>query len=513
MHSYHTLKISGLFESIDLRGISIKQAYNDHAYIEIEGIAPPGLAEQCMKERLDNEPICLVSYPADVGNKQETIFHGFIRKAAIRHTGGVYHIRIEGVSHSYFLDVLRESRSFQQTSQTFDDVIETVMKGTGCQYINSDERQSEPIGSFVLQWNETNWMFIKRLVSRHNVGLIPDIRSETPSFEVGLPIAIKEYALLDSHPYECFRMPMAAKERIENQRICGVDENDFLCYFFPSQLEQYCLGDRVHFQGLPLRIVRINSYLDRKDAVLRHDYTCTTEEGSKQPLFYNTQIQGMSLESTVIGRRKDYAKVHLFSVDKQQDDCDAMWFRQSASYTAGKDGGWCAMPELGDMLNLHFPTSDENDCYLMNSKQSSYEETTCPSINAVSAKMTSPKTTGMNSNKAPSATPSSKFLIAPNKQSMLLDDGMICFSSSGGASTLTLSPFGIQVNTDGDINMSAKSGISFGKPSKTGGIPAKGLNLYSMQNVIIVCDDSSIVLNHETGIANHYAVEIHLLPE
>ena len=81
MQLYHTLKMSSLFEPVILEDVQIKQKYNDHAVIHIEGIAPPELVDQCMLKKLEEKLICLESKSQEKGGNPEVIFCGIILKA------------------------------------------------------------------------------------------------------------------------------------------------------------------------------------------------------------------------------------------------------------------------------------------------------------------------------------------------------------------------------------------------------------------------------------------------
>jgi len=59
-------------------------------------------------------------------------------------------------------------------------------------------------------------------------------------------------------------------------------------------------------------------------------------------------------------------------VDAEQSVAQGSWFVQPSFYT-GK-GGYCAMPERGDILNLHFPTENEGDYYIISSQGAPFEQ-------------------------------------------------------------------------------------------------------------------------------------------
>jgi hypothetical protein len=58
--------------------------------------------------------------------------------------------------------------------------------------------------------------------------------------------------------------------------------------------------------------------------------------------------------------------VHLV-IDSGQDKATACWFSYASFYTATGHTGLYVMPELGDMVNLYYPSCDETEAFVINS--------------------------------------------------------------------------------------------------------------------------------------------------
>ena len=509
MQGHHDLKLGGLFSKVAIYDIKIDQAYNDHAKITITGMVPAGDDDTYIKQALENKTIHVYqSGPEDGG--EETVFRGRIKAAGAKLWRGVYYLELSGESNTCEIDIQKECQSFQDIGQTYDEVIQVEMEGVEGQYINDDPRKDEPIGKFTLQYFETRWMFVKRLLSRHNVGLVPDIESEEVAYWVDLPKG-REPREFEDVPFSAYRTLGTAFDYKDNDKVEDADENDFFYYLIPNRIERYRLGDPVSFKGLQLRIIGIHSHLDAEKGVLYHDYTLTTENGAKQPLFYNEKIRGRSLEGSVIDRRKDFTKVHLFTIDEEQSVDKASWFRQPTYYTAGKDRGWCAMPELKDQLSLHFPTREENDCYLLDSTQVPYKQT---NANVSSSSNSAKRGSGSKDDRE---IPASKFINAPNGQVLLLEDDLILFHSKANFSSLAFHEdytdekgknLGITLRTEGDINWHAENitlGIIDGEISQK-------VSINSKAGIDFVCAMSSLIVDKKDGV--HFsAPRVRLYPE
>lgn len=515
MQAFHNLKLTGLFADVIITDVKINQKYNHHATICVEGNLPDGVGDSFILRTLEMQPIRLV---VSGENDDEVVFQGLVTEAKTRHRRGVYSIEIQGISNSYLMDIGKHFCSFQDIAMTFDQVIQACMENYNGSYINEDALKDEPVDCFTLQYNETEWEFIKRLISRHNEGFVPDIQSEKLAYWIGMPSGRKERVIGDSE-YACFRQIGKARGYIDNFYVNNATENDFFYYLLPKRIERFLLGDRINFEKLSWRIFEIYSYLDTENATMRHDYTLVNEAGCRQPTLFNTQIRGLSLEGRVIDRRKDFTKVHLLSIDEEQAVDPATWFRQPTYYTAGKDSGWCAMPELNDMLSLHFPTKEENDAFLMDATQVDYESGIFPNVNLASKAGKNPSAPQAGENKTAQTIVNSKFINAPNGQNLVLEDDMIRFSAKDGVSILSLFPehadasgatLGVQYITDNDLKMTAKR-LSFGEPNGLLGTPSKKIVFHGMKDVVLSCQESSVLLNHATEKADYYAAEIEFL--
>ena len=493
MLCYENLQLDGMFAGVTISGVIIDACYNSHARMTIEGIIPHAELDQYLQQSLENEPLTLICTEED---NARILFCGVILNIKIHHASGLYTISMEAISHTYFLDIGKESKSYQDASMAYADVIDAELMGRNAVHFNCDNEQNNPINAFVLKHQETCWAFVQRLASHHHLGLLPDMTQNKPVFLVGMPEGrrIKHF---DELPDQIFQQPHS------------VSESNTFHYALLNRLEQFDLGDPIAIDGCECRIYKVHAYLDRKDAVMRFDYYMTTQQGYSQPKLANRNIPGLCLTGMVIDRRKDFAKVHLTTVDATQKVDKATWFRLAAFYTAGEDRGWCAMPELGDTLNLYFPTENENDCFL--------REAICASFsplgdraNSQSKAGLSPYSPTMGMDKTEGTLPSTKYVYVPNGQNILLNEDLIHISSKDGFSTISLTSghtdltgttLGLKLKTDGDISI-------IGQNINIGADETESLTLTSCKSVMLICEGSSIHMDHTTGNTDFYATQV-----
>ena len=488
---YENLQLDGMFSGLTIRNITIDACYNDHAYMTIEGTFSPVDREQYLHKSLEAEKLSLLC----TGDETRTIFCGVILGTKIQHVGGSYTIEIKAISHTYLLDIGKESKSYQDVSITYGEVIDSELSGRNAAHINCADERDMQIDAFILKYQETCWQFIQRIASHHHHGLLPDMTHNKPAFWIGMPEG-RELRQLNEAPDEIVQKP---------QDVLSLNAIE---YALNNRLEYFDLGDRVGVQGKEYRIYKIHAHLDRKDSVMRFDYHLATEKDCAQPRLSNHNIQGLCLSGTVLDRRKDFVKVHLTTTDITQEIDTASWFRLAAFYTAGEDRGWCAMPEIGDTLDLYFPTKNENDCFLREAVCTSFSPLGGRTNNQAKAGL-NPYLPGMGKDKTPETIPATKYIDVPNGQSMLLNDELVNLSSKDGFAIISLTSehtdlmggkLGLKLKTDGDICL-------IGENINLGTDETNALNLTSKKSVMFICENSSIYMDHETGHTNFYAIE------
>lgn len=79
------------------------------------------------------------------------------------------------VSQSYQTDIVQNSRTFQSTTKTFRDVVDTVFSPYGAEIV-IDEDKTIPI--MLVQEKETDWKFIIRIANQYGYQVYTDVSSQ-----------------------------------------------------------------------------------------------------------------------------------------------------------------------------------------------------------------------------------------------------------------------------------------------------------------------------------------------
>ncbi|GAA0135342.1 hypothetical protein YSY43_21820 [Paenibacillus sp. YSY-4.3] len=350
--TYDSLVVSP-FELVNLLELTIAKKVNDHACLKFTGIVSEEVKDSYVL-MCDARTTVKISQRNEQGTLSP-LFCGIVRNIAVKAVRGVYHLEVEAVSHTFELDVKKRSRSFQNKSMTYPDLLNTVKAPYPGIDIIDEATGGGAIGRLTMQYLETDWQFLTRLASRLRTVLIPSVVFDEPKFFFGLPDGSIKGAIKESH-YQITKRMDPYRHTTQNTSA-KVQENDYIYYEVESE-RVFQLGDTVQFKGSLLYV--IGAFTEMKQGQLTHLYTLSSREGLRPNPFYNDQIIGVSIQGQVIAVQKDTVKVHL-AIDDAQQASDAHCFPYASVYTAEGNSGWYCMPEVGDHVRVYFPGNREEE--------------------------------------------------------------------------------------------------------------------------------------------------------
>ena len=393
---------------------------------------------------------------------------------------------INGVSLTKFIDIKKQNVSYQNENSTYQDIVDKAIQEynfPGMTYIWTEQSRSKKVGRFLLQFQETDWEFIKRVASIENLGLIPNMTGKQTQFFIGLPKG-REEKIVPYCKHKVHRLLEKAEKEVVNNKVNTIWQGDYIQYELYDITEHYELGDVVRFQDMQYIVIEKISTLFKKDGILRNNYVIQQKKGIAFPRLYNNALRGNSLTGTVIDVKRNFTKLHLHIDEEQQDIATAFWFTQPQCFTAGSDSGFCIMPERGDTMRLHFPTKDETEHYIICSDNGDFSKL-LSSLNASKGGKQPEKTAKVSGSNAPYE----KFLTTPGQKGMLLNDGMVKYHTTGDISSIQMEDGkGISISSDGNIEILANN-INLKAGAK--------LNITAGKKIEISCIGSSMIIDGE----------------
>jgi hypothetical protein len=357
---YEAIEIRSPYQIQQLTKLKIVRRINCHTTVYYTGIIPEAKKDEYIRKATADDcfEIC-----AKDGLIPRTLFKGLVSDVAIKAVRDIYYLEVEGVSHTAKMDVKLKNRSFQNKDGKFKKLLDEVVSGySGCD-IKDNASNGALLDKFILQRNETDWQFVKRLASRFNAFLIPYDLVEQPKLWFGFPDEdAGEIKLPDNLQYSIGKNLKSYAELFEND-FASVTDTDFV-YFVIKSGQYYPLGFEVIFKGIKLIVAQ--SIAELTGGSLIYEYLLCPKEGLNQKPFRNHQILGASLGGKVIDRDGDKIRAHL-DIDPKQDKDTAWWFPYATFYTAEGNTGFYCPPQLGDQIRVYFPTVKEEEGFAMDS--------------------------------------------------------------------------------------------------------------------------------------------------
>ena len=250
---------------------------------------------------------------------------------------------IQAVSGTILLDQKKSNRVFQKKVQTYMGIASTVTADTehsACILPGSDMRT----GGTLIQYQETDWRFLKRMASQLGLPLVPDTSYYYPRFYLGLPEGEKrELGEIISCDL-CFDGRYYAVSG-----KCLVDREDFICYDVVTRTS-LSLGDRVTYEGRELHVSQKKTELAGGEVIFT--YRLAGNSYTWVPWEDNPDYMGMSFVGSIVGTQGEQVEV-AFDIDKSAAGGNRYGFAPATGNLM-----YC-MPQKGTKTALYIGNGDE----------------------------------------------------------------------------------------------------------------------------------------------------------
>ena len=285
--------------------------------------------------------------------KHETLqplFCGFVIKMQVQTGGGYCVVCLEAVTGSYQMDLYVQNRSFQDTAMTSGQLVQKVMENYMEQGKILFSIPDEELGQIMVQYQETDWAFLNRILSRYGACACVDSAQAGICLRAGLADT-EEDADWDRLPYSVLRdtAPADPEKNLKGQLCYLVDAYDI----FPP-------GEKVRFHNQELYIGRIKRSI--RQGILVSSYSLYFPEGLTVSRYHNPFLSGVSVNGTVTSVKRNRLQAALET--DALTEYGSQYFFPYSTVAASPDGsGWYCMPRKGDRVRIFFPTEDESKGY------------------------------------------------------------------------------------------------------------------------------------------------------
>lgn len=381
--------------------------------------------------------------PMQVFADDSLVFGGFFTNIKISGMGNICYVEAEARTRSILMDQKKRSRSFQNINMTYKELAQVILSeypGAEILFSISDDSIKE----IAVQYQETDWQFLKRMLSIMHVSLTCHPSAKNIQLYAGVPqIPYKKWT------YEVVGFCKEMGEfQYWKQSGKGIADDRFQVVRLRTDI-MAGLFESLEIFGQLLCVRNISGKMDK--GIFKCHCELQKAGGILARKEYPMHLIGMALEGTVLAVSGVQIRVHL-KIDDGNNQPEIHWFPFS-TLSASQDGsGWYYMPEAGDQVRIYFPTKYTKDAIAV-SAVSSYDGKN----DSVPDRM---------------GTPSTKYLRNPSGQELKMGEDGVTISCNSGTASVTMGNGGnvilyaantllvqasnnVELTAETDINLSA----------------------------------------------------------
>ncbi|MEY8268875.1 RHS repeat-associated core domain-containing protein [Lachnospiraceae bacterium 64-25] len=342
--TYRNLDIEIQTEGIiSIDSLHIRQRMNEHGKTMIKAL----VEEEKAMEIVERAASTLSVHISRADGKKQTIFCGKAEQIRAEKEQGLFYLYMDFCGYTREWDLTEKSQSFCKGKDTYGQVLTKALSEYGKAQIRDEITQGALIPGILMQYEETDWTFLKRLASHFSTYLLADNTAEygkayfgIPHMDYGTVLEEEEYTLLKG------------KEKYERLE----DTGDLL----PQEMMRWRLRSCKHMQfGEQVMLGYIETVVTAVDIMtvqgeLVYEYELSRRKGILTARKKNPRIFGMSIPATVKERKGNQVRVQLDIDPAYEPSEDLKWF----TYAIETSNFYC-MPEEGSRVHIYFPDHEE----------------------------------------------------------------------------------------------------------------------------------------------------------
>ncbi|MNW40991.1 phage late control protein GPD [compost metagenome] len=456
--TYQHLHVTWPYGKLRLHNVHMSHELGEHARLVITGSLEADQADTIITKASSDDEVEL--WYSDAKDQKHPLFMGQLYCLDVEHRHQEIVVTLDVISHSFKLDTQLKNRSFQHINQKYVEIVDAVL----ADYKGSDKIdeafEKKATGQFMLQYQETDWTFLKRLASHVGALLVPNVVSHHAQIWIGIPQA-RQHIHLKEVPFALQRKIAPYLDQEANGwRSAHIADYTRYTFEWDRMLQ---LGDEVERNHETYVITKREGQLIR--GLMTWSYECALSQGLKVPKIYNRTIIGAAIEGKILDVSRNQVRLHL-DIDDQQNPKDAQWF----PYSAEGNQVWYLMPEKGAQVKLYFPSADEDDAMVIQSVRTKPSSVAVPSSHAAQgAVVESPA----ERHQRKTADPGVKSFANPQGKEISLGNSELSMSAQEGSLYISMNTHnGVSLNSTQRIQIQATGSLSL----SAGSILLQGTN-------------------------------------
>lgn len=308
-------------ETLGIKELKITREINSHSYLKVKGL---------IKDEKGESYLNMVGSSIQLKVEEDSIFTGYIENINLEKTLRDSYIEIVAVSNSKKIDQQKKSRIFQNSQKTYEQNVNYMgIKEIEVQFLEA-QIAGKKIENPIIQYEETDFIFLKRMVGIEGSFLIPESRSNGEKIWIGKRSG-------ESHKIETDIYTISKAENSKHLKVTL--QNNF-----------YELGDILEFKREKYFIIKsqieyINSF-----------FFCTYEGVDKYEEFSFIKENSQNLK--LLGKVKENedpekkGRIQIeFEIDS--DKGNEYWYKPILPYS-GENMGIYYIHQKGDKVVVDF---------------------------------------------------------------------------------------------------------------------------------------------------------------
>ncbi len=359
MGEIHKLRVKSPYKLMKIVDIKIENKPNEHGYLYLKCLIDESINFDSAIKASTEDEICVYEETenakdeetVDINevdeNSSTRLFNGIVQSVKTTNVNAVYYLEIQALTSSSKLDIKKNSRSFQNVNMTYDAVIGEILEDYSGFSFSQNAGKGEKINKPLFQYKETDWEFLKRIVSELNSEMYCNIINLNCMFNFGIADN-QSYELEDNIDYDVYKDIKSFHEAGGSN--AGYDDTDFF-YYEIEKKDIFEIGSKINYKQKNLYVREYEAYRDKEE--IFYKYKLCRKDGVWQRMIYNKLLKGATLEGKVIATQKEQVKLHL-NIDGNQDEGTAYWF----NYAPPSVNIMYSMPLEGESARLYFPNEE-----------------------------------------------------------------------------------------------------------------------------------------------------------
>ena len=444
-------------EFISFKSIKIDREINQHSCACIVGGIADDKAEEYMA-MLMGELWVTIEAVGETGER-EILMKGVVTEFSLDHEEHHKELSLKIHSGTYLMDVSERFRTFQNAGMSYSDVMSILDEGYGNAAHIGAELESSPIEDFLMQHQETDWGFLRRLASRLNYHISPADKFDGQRYYFGL----KEGKQIQFPENSKFTAQKSIAEYMSKDRSkeISLSENDCL-EFIVSCRDIYRVWDSAQMRGAAVSIYKIESRYEQGEFI--HHYHMRTANGLQMLREYNRGASGCSFEATVREIKHDLVRIDVHG-DENADQDITKWFKYSTVYSTPDGTGWYCMPEVGDTVRLYIPGKREYDGYVISSAH-------------------------LDVAGGDRKNPDHKSIMNKHRKEILFTPDRLVLTNNNGISIEIVDGEGINIVSDRSININARDSVTISSECSSMIVAGQDIVSVEQSSASIFMDDN-----------------------